>query len=412
MEGIFLGTGLAGVVAMSRCAAIVFAVLSVTLATAGDSASAQPTTVVRADNAPLWGNSPRVVEEVRIGVLDGDERYTFGSVIAVAVTTDGTMWVADRMLYKIRRYDANGVHVGDVGRRGEGPGEFSSLNGLRSLSDGRLAAWDPALSRVSRFNTDGTYVDAILINENRGMLSGRHQYFEVDQAGNFYVASPSFVSGTATFLWIRVRPNGQVIDSIRNVIAPATEGHVFPLQTVSVISPHGYLVVGRTETYSFTQMRSSGNTLRIERPTAPVLFERPEREEAQRLEDFFAGRTERSVRRVPPEKPAWAWYRVDVEGRMWVERYAAGFSQTETPAERELRERFDNPPRLWRQPVVYDVVDSEGRFLGTLPFPGSSQPPNDDRLRIMHAQGLRVWTVERGDYGEQYVVRYRIEIGR
>lgn len=38
---------------------------------------------------PAWGDSPALVEELRIGGLQGDEEYTFGSVSALAPTPDG-----------------------------------------------------------------------------------------------------------------------------------------------------------------------------------------------------------------------------------------------------------------------------------------------------------------------------------
>jgi hypothetical protein len=370
----------------------------------------QAVTLLRASNAPSWGNSPRVIEEMRIGVLDGDDRYTFGSIVGVTVTPDGTLWVADAMLYKLRRYSASGVYLGDIGRRGEGPGEFSYLTGLRLTPDGTVIAWDPNLKRISRFRQDGSYLDAIHVRENRGILAGRDQYLEVDQAGNFYVGSPHFVDGLPTHVWIRIKPNGEVIDSVTRPRGQS-QGHVYPIQTVSAISPLGYLVIGRTDRYEFSWMLPDGHRFRIERSAPSVEFQRGEHEEAQRLENHFAGRSGAAVRQVPSEKPPWAWFRVDPEGRLWVQRYAPGFTQPETLWEQELRERYENPQRMWRQPNVYDVIDPQGRFLGSLRFPGSSRPPADDQFRIIHAQGMYVWTVERGQFGEQYVIRYRIEPG-
>jgi hypothetical protein len=73
----------------------------------------------------------------------------------------------------------------------------------------------------------------------------------------------------------------------------------------------------------------------------------------------------------------------------------------ETPGERERRERYQNPPAVWWDPLVFDVIDSTGRFLGAVRF-------DNVRTRPMVARGAVIWVIEEGEYGEQYVVRYRI----
>ena len=80
----------------------------------------QDTLVVVADNAPVWGSSPQLIEEVRIGMVGGDDRYTFGLVAGVSATPQGEIWVSDRILGSVRRYSSDGLHLGDVGRKGEG----------------------------------------------------------------------------------------------------------------------------------------------------------------------------------------------------------------------------------------------------------------------------------------------------
>ena len=41
---------------------------------------AQDTLVVHSNGSPAWGSAPRLVEELRIGVLEGAEEELFGSV--------------------------------------------------------------------------------------------------------------------------------------------------------------------------------------------------------------------------------------------------------------------------------------------------------------------------------------------
>jgi hypothetical protein len=69
------------------------------------------------------------------------------------------------------------------------------------------------------------------------------------------------------------------------------------------------------------------------------------------------------------------------------------------------------PPITWKQPVVFDVIEPNGRFLGTVAIPGVRKSPYDSFPRIVRARDMTVWTIELGEFDEQYVVRYRIVPG-
>jgi glucose/arabinose dehydrogenase len=69
---------------------------------------AQNVVQVRADNQPLWGDPAPLQRELRLGVVDGREEQTFGRIVAIAVSTDGELWIADAQASTIRRFAANG----------------------------------------------------------------------------------------------------------------------------------------------------------------------------------------------------------------------------------------------------------------------------------------------------------------
>jgi hypothetical protein len=64
------------------------------LMTGSINAAAQTPQVVRSTGAGVWGNV-RLVEDKRIGVLDGDDAYTFGRIRSILVARDGSIWVAE-----------------------------------------------------------------------------------------------------------------------------------------------------------------------------------------------------------------------------------------------------------------------------------------------------------------------------
>ncbi|MEX2284356.1 MAG: 6-bladed beta-propeller, partial [Gemmatimonadota bacterium] len=124
-------------------------------ATIAANASAQ--NAVAGAGAPTWGSSTRLVQELKIGQLEGAEQYTFGSVDGIAVGLDGAMFVYDGKVPIIRMYDATGKFVRNVGRAGEGPGEYRDVLGIETMADGRIAIWDPRNNRITLFDGKGEY---------------------------------------------------------------------------------------------------------------------------------------------------------------------------------------------------------------------------------------------------------------
>lgn len=67
-----------------------------------------------------------LVEELRIGVVEGGEAYQFHDVADVDVAADGTVVVFNRGSHSLRLYDDAGRFRREIGREGQGPGEFEA----------------------------------------------------------------------------------------------------------------------------------------------------------------------------------------------------------------------------------------------------------------------------------------------
>jgi hypothetical protein len=89
-----------------------------------------------------WG-AATVVEELSIGVESGPDEYMFGSIRGIAVGAEGVIYVADGRPTIVRAYDSDGVFLRNIGRQGQGPGEFVSAPGLGVLPSGMLVTRDP-----------------------------------------------------------------------------------------------------------------------------------------------------------------------------------------------------------------------------------------------------------------------------
>jgi len=94
-----------------------------------------------------------------IGEMDGDPHYLFGRIADAEFFPDGRIAVADFGARSVRIFDAAGTFVADLGREGEGPGEFRSVDAVWIDAPDTVAAFDSRLRRVTRFLSDGTVID-------------------------------------------------------------------------------------------------------------------------------------------------------------------------------------------------------------------------------------------------------------
>jgi len=96
-----------------------------------------------------------LIKESQIGALDGPAELTFAGIADIAVNSTGEIYVADRRLAEIRKFDKDGKYVLTFGRKGQGPGEFQSIRVLSIGSNGEVIVYDDMLGRVSIYADTG-----------------------------------------------------------------------------------------------------------------------------------------------------------------------------------------------------------------------------------------------------------------
>ena len=145
----------------------------------------------------------------------GDKRF-LEHPVAVAANADGSrIYVVDRgsnesINHRIQMFDAGGEHIGQIGRRGAGDGEFNVPVQAAVADDGPLFVLDAGNFRVQVFTTEGLFLRRFGQAGNGLGQFARPRGLALDSAGLVYVSDASFA-------------NVQVFDNTGNLLLPLGE---------------------------------------------------------------------------------------------------------------------------------------------------------------------------------------------
>ena len=376
------------------------------------------TTVVRTLAGSVWVEEATLVPEITIGMLDGPEEYLFGRIGSVAVNDDGTVYILDRLEQHVRVFDSLGVYLETLGRRGEGPGEFTSAEAIAALPGGRLAVRDPENQRVTVF---GPGPGETALWRYSARAETRVPLYTDSRGRTLLLASDPTLGRALVMQIIVLGPDGTPLDTLPEpsndyqppfvrAEAPGLSmsyGVPFTPRLHWTVHPSGHFLTGLSSDYRIDLARDGG-VLRIERSQDPVPASTAER--AYQRERIVG-----SIRRllpgwewdgpaIPSHKPFFRELLAGRDGRIWVRLWTEG-----RPVD-----NMDHDPGdpgslsvIWEEEARYDVFEPDGTYLGVVVTPDefSSFPApvfDDDR----------VWAVTADELGVERVVRYRIQTGR
>jgi hypothetical protein len=271
---------------------------------------------VWAEESDVW----RIDESsgVVVGETEGDDAYVFGQISGVAVDPLGQIHVADPQALQIRVFSPEGEFLRQVGREGEGPGEFKHIGGLALAPDG-VAALDGGLGRVTVFGltgdvvrgSDGTVTDTAFLAEVRP------DHVVVERNGMPYMSFPRPLAPRASFSF----------------------------------GPEGMSYLSRGNEYRIDVFSPSGDSLRtIRRPVEPRPVTVDQRDSALAvIADAFERVGENPAREVelPDRSPVISGLVPDSEGNLWVLNAGGG----------------EGGRNEW------SVHDASGRYLGAVLLP-------------------------------------------
>jgi hypothetical protein len=133
---------------------------------AAPSAHAQQVVRLPAQDRALGFRSQNVFQ---IGKEEGRSWEVLSGVRQVAFDRAENLYVLDRGNARVLVFDRNGRFVRQVGKRGGGPGEFTSPGRLAITADGSLVVADQARQAFSVFGPDGLFKHSIPFDASYGI---------------------------------------------------------------------------------------------------------------------------------------------------------------------------------------------------------------------------------------------------
>lgn len=383
------------------------------------------TIVVSTLAGSVWGDTAELVPEVTIGVFDGAEEYIFGDLVSVAMATDGTIYAMDRQVPALRVYNTDGSYRTTFGRGGEGPGEYKQPDGgLNVLSDGRVVLRDPGNARFQVFSPEGEALDTWRFRG--GFFTSRRMIVDAqDRSTALILLDPEASVSDWVLGLVQVNPDGTAGDTLTIPDLPWEEPTIeatrddgegntsmsvnpvpFGPKENAVLSPLGYFIHGIATDYTLTYLRTDQPPLRIKKVYRPVSVGSGEKSEEEAGAIRNMRHTDPNWRwngePIPDVKPPYDQFYAGDDGTVWV--------RVHQPARRVEDLSYDptDPdaiPDEWREPVLYDVFDENGAYLGAVRGP-------DGISRYTQPVFTREWVlaIVWDELDVQRIVRYRVEL--
>lgn len=192
------------------------------------------------------GKDKKSLVVIRKGAVADVIKLNEMQLSAVTVDKSGAIWVLDRRKYRAVKLDQNGKILVSLGAEGSGAGQFDNPSAIAISSSGMVFVADRSNHNVQIFREDGVFLNA-LNGDNSAKLSSPVA-IAFDQSDNLYILDSSRKSvfayssdGKSLGEFGRIKDES-LLSSPVSLIAANDEVLVLDGNQVKVFSPKGQLV--------------------------------------------------------------------------------------------------------------------------------------------------------------------------
>jgi len=337
-------------------------------------------TVVNNPKEPIYGKDVfRLEEELTIDNVEGDEEFTFQDIMHLAVDDEENIYASDSKAAFIKVFDKSGNYLRTIGKKGQGPGEFSYPFEILVLPQGELMVNDLYQLRDHFFSLEGKFLRQF---SNSTMAMFRRP--RVDSEGHIIVGHVNVGDPIEAVLKKLDSDLNPVLTlATRPVVSkPPTTIEYFEIRRstnlVWDVAPEDNIVWGVFYKYEIFVNNPEGKLIRkIIREYDGIAITKNEEEKL--IKDWFGNNP------VPPQMtikfpkvyPPFIRLTCDEEGRIFVQTY----EKTEDEEE-----------------DYYDVFDSEGKYIVRTSL----------KYRPQVWKNKKLYMIEENEEGFQVIKRYKV----
>ncbi len=316
----------------------------------------------------------RLQEDFTIGASDNPDE-SFSEVNAFTVDDDGHIFVVDFKEAVVRVFDNQGKFKQKFAQKGQGPGELNMPSGILITPENELMIEDTMNRRLAFFSLNGKFLRNVSLADKTSLVN-----LSFDSKGNM-VGRELVLEGSKMFWEVRKYDQDLkplfTLDEIEFKNPLQGKMNIFEFLFFAQINKDDTIYYGRPEEYKIKIYNPQGKLIKIiQKEYDPVKITDKDKEEIlKRIPDVgfnFKDRIE-----FPKYFPAYQYFTLDEEGRLFVRTFEKGKAEGE---------------------YFFDVFDSEGKYIA----------------RFVHKADPRAWknhklySIEESEEGYKIIKRYSV----
>ena len=350
-------------------------------------------TTVTTLSGSVWGGTATLQEELSMGVEAGEPHHMFGQISAIWATEE-EIYVVDYQAPAVRVFDHAGNHLRDIGKEGQGPGEFERPSRIVVDAGGRVFVGQTAAGgRINVYSPEGETLDtwALANVQPGGGVRLSATTLILGDGGELYVRGTRLPQGPivdertivqGTYALRDGVPEGEFLEAPGFDYQPQRTGQAPYQLTVpfspierSGFMPSGAWVAGVNDDYHFEIHHPGGHVVKVQRYWDPIPISQEEAAYTKRYLESAVRQDLPDWRysgpEVPPHRPAFASFYPDYSGRVMVVVY------DETRRLEDCDDIIRDPDltpgpgfrHCWPARYFWDAFDLEGDYLGRIDQP-------------------------------------------
>jgi len=334
---------------------------------------------------PQKGVPSKVTFKEEMSYGEGDNPDTsFSQVGFFVVTDDGDVIAADIKDRKVKVFAADGNFLRNIGKEGQGPGEFQIPGGLVLTPDNKLMIEDSVARRLAFFTLEGEFIENVSVADKLSLVS-----LIVDKDGN-YLGRQLGMEGQKMYFEMKKFDKDLnpvfTMDKVEFDIPIPGSGNKIDLMdmiTLYLFDSSGNVFYGRNKDYELKVYDKQGTHIRSIRKdfkSVKVTQEDIDMMLERMPAGMMGGIDPSEMFEFPKEFPPYQMVALDEQDRIFVRTWVKGKEEGA---------------------YIVDVFDAEGRFISQF----------ETKLDFRIWKGDKVYGLEENEDGYMLVKRYQVSWG-